>query len=381
MRIAHVTATFPPYFGGTGNVCYHNTRVLASLGHHVEVFTADAYGAVDDPPGVTVNRLKPIVQVGNAPLLPQLLRLHRFDLVHLHYPFYTGAEFVSLARPPYIVTYHQDVELTGFLGFGTRLHSRTIGNVVLRRAARLCPTSLDYFAHSAYSALRDLAGSTIVELPNGVDTQAFQPGPIDQVARARYGVPRDAFLALFVGAQDRAHYFKGVPTLLRAVAQQPKTYLLLAGDGDLRSDFERLTTELGASDRIVFAGRVEQADLASIYRAADVLVLPSETRGEAFGMVLLEAMASGRPVIASDLPGVRSVVSHGFDGLLVEPANVAALAETLGTFERMSRAERLSLGEAGRRKVEEHYDWEGIGRGLEALYLDVLAEKEWRHAS
>jgi glycosyltransferase involved in cell wall biosynthesis len=381
MRIAHVTATFPPYFGGTGNVCYHNTRVLAALGHHVEVFTANANGAVDDPAGVIVNRFKPIVQVGNAPLLPQLLRLDRFDLVHLHYPFYTGAEFVSLARLPYVVTYHQDVELSGLLGFGTRLHGRTIGNVVLRRAARLCPTSLDYFSHSTYAALRDLPRSTIVEMPNGVDSQAFQPGPIDQEMRARYGIPPDAFLALFVGAQDRAHYFKGVPTLLRAVARQPMTSLLLAGDGDLRADFERLAAELGISDRVVFAGRVEQNDLASIYRAADLLVLPSETRGEAFGMVLLEAMASGRPVIASDLPGVRSVVVDGIDGFLVEPGNVDALAAKLELFARMSRTERLRFGAAGRRKVEQRYDWERIGRNLEALYLNVLAEKEWRHAS
>ncbi|HVX29433.1 MAG TPA: glycosyltransferase, partial [Nitrolancea sp.] len=118
MRIAHVTATFPPYYGGTGNVCYHNARVLAARGHHVEVFTADAPGRIDDPAGVIVNRLRPIVQVGNAPVLPSLLRLRQFDLVHLHYPFYTGAEFVSLARLPYVITYHQDVELDGVLGYG-----------------------------------------------------------------------------------------------------------------------------------------------------------------------------------------------------------------------------------------------------------------------
>ena len=381
MRIAHVTATFPPYYGGTGNVCFHNARVLASLGHDVAVFTAEAAGSIVDPAGVTVHRLKPIVQVGNAPVLPQLLRLHRFDLVHLHFPFYTGAEFVSLARLPYVVTYHQDVKLAGLLGFGTRIHGRTFGNVVLRRAARVCPTSLDYFEHSAYSDFLERSSDSIVELPNGVDTRVFQPGPIDTAMRARYGIPPDVCLALFVGAQDRAHYFKGVPTLLRAVARQPKMHLVLAGDGDLRADFERLSTELGITDRVVFVGRVDGATLPSLYRAADVLVLPSETRGEAFGMVLLEAMASGRPVVASDLPGVRSVVSHGADGLLTEAGNVDALVETLGTFQRMSRAERLRLGEAGRCKVEARYDWEQIGRKLEALYFDVLAEQEWRHAS
>jgi glycosyltransferase involved in cell wall biosynthesis len=381
MRIAHVTATFPPYYGGTGNVCYHNTRVLAALGHEVDVFTADAPGATDDPAGVTVHRLKPVVQVGNAPVLPQLLRLQQFDLVHLHYPFYTGAEFVSLARLPYVVTYHQDVELAGILGFGTRLHGRTFGNAILRRAARICPTSLDYFAHCAYAGLLDSPSTAVVELPNGVDTQTFQPGPIDEEVRARFGIPSDAMLALFVGAQDRAHYFKGVPTLLRAVARQPQTHLLLTGDGDLRAEYERMASELGITERVVFAGHVESDALPSIYRAADLLVLPSETRGEAFGMVLLEAMASGRPVIASNLPGVRSVVSDGIDGRLVAAGNVDALAATLATFARMSRAECLALGEPGRRKVVERYDWAQIGRALESLYVDVLTEQEWRHAS
>jgi glycosyltransferase involved in cell wall biosynthesis len=381
MRIAHVTATFPPYFGGTGNVCYHNARVLATLGHQVEVFTAEANGAFDDPPGVTVHRLKPVIQVGNAPFLPQLLRLHHFDLVHLHYPFYTGAEFVSLARTPYVVTYHQDVELGGLLGYGTRLHGRTIGSVVLRRAALICPTSLDYFAHSAYAGLESRPGSAVVEVPNGVDVQSFRPGPIDQRVRLQYGIAPDACLALFVGAQDRAHYFKGVPTLLRAVAQQPETALLLVGDGDLRSDFEQLAMDLGITDRVVFTGRVDTAELPSLYRAADLLDLPSETRGEAFGMVLLEAMASGRPVSASDLPGVRSVVDHGVDGLLVEAGNREALAAALATFARMPRTMRLTLGAAGRRKVEERYDWARIGRKLEELYRGVLGEQEWRHAS
>ena len=74
MRIAHVSATFPPYYGGTGNVCYHNARVLAERGHDVHVFTADWPGERDDPPGVTVHRLKPLFRIGNAPVLPQLSR-------------------------------------------------------------------------------------------------------------------------------------------------------------------------------------------------------------------------------------------------------------------------------------------------------------------
>ena len=88
MRIAHVTATFPPYWGGTGNVCYYNARELSRRGHEVHVFTA---GVKDAPAeekmeGVFVHRLKPLIQFGNAFFIPGLVKLKRFDIIHLHYP-------------------------------------------------------------------------------------------------------------------------------------------------------------------------------------------------------------------------------------------------------------------------------------------------------
>jgi glycosyltransferase involved in cell wall biosynthesis len=146
------------------------------------------------------------------------------------------------------------------------------------------------------------------------------------------------------------------------------------GDGDLRPHYEQLTNELGLSERIRFAGRVAGHDLPSVYRAADFLVLPSETRGEAFGVVLLEAMASGRPVIATHLPGVRSVVSDGIDGLLVPPGNHRALSAAIAKLAALSPECRQHMGLAGRRKVEAEYGWERIGDRLEALYREVEAE-------
>ena len=113
MRIAHVSATFPPYHGGTGNVCYENARILAGRGHDVHVFTASWPGEPHDPPGVTVHRLRPAVRVGNAPVLPQLRALEGYDLVNLHYPFFSGAELLALSRRRYVATYHHDVELPG----------------------------------------------------------------------------------------------------------------------------------------------------------------------------------------------------------------------------------------------------------------------------
>src|SRR5688572_3965141 len=122
LRIAHVTATFPPQWGGTGNIAYHNAVELASRGHHVSVLTADypVTGAAD-PDGVDVIRFRAPFRYGNAPFLPGLWTRRSFDLVHLHYPFYFGAEMVFLRRmlggTPYVVTYHQDVLFSGLLRY------------------------------------------------------------------------------------------------------------------------------------------------------------------------------------------------------------------------------------------------------------------------
>jgi glycosyltransferase involved in cell wall biosynthesis len=381
LQIAHVTATFPPYQGGTGNVCFHNARVLAERGHRVHVYTAASPGEPDDPPGVTVHRLRPLIRVGNAPVLPRLARLRAVDLVHLHFPFYTGGDLVALSGAPYVVTYHQDVQLDGWIGGVAALHDRTVGRFVLRRAARLCPTSLDYLRHSAIAELGESFGQRVVPIPNGVDPCRFRPGGIDLEVRRRHGLPERGVVALFVGAMDQAHHFKGVPTLLRALAGLPDVSAILVGTGELVPSYQRLAVELGLGRRLVFAGRVDKDALPAYYRAADLLVLPSETAGEAFGMVLLEAMACGRAVVASDLPGVRSVVSHGRDGLLVPPRNVDALAAAITEIARMPEEARMGMGLAGRAKVEREYDWARIGDLLESLYADAMTDQALRRGS
>jgi glycosyltransferase involved in cell wall biosynthesis len=148
--------------------------------------------------------------------------------------------------------------------------------------------------------------------------------------------------------------------------------LLVVGEGDLRPRYERQAQALGLGERVRFAGRVGDDDLPRYYAASDLVVLPSVTRGEAFGVVLLEAMACGKPVVASDLPGVRVVVRTTGGGRLAPPGDATALAgaiAALGTDAGL----RAALGAAGRRAVEAHYTWPAIGRRLEATYQSVLA--------
>jgi glycosyltransferase involved in cell wall biosynthesis len=215
------------------------------------------------------------------------------------------------------------------------------------------------------------------ELPNGVDVVAFAPGPTPEHLQERYRLSDGDQVALLVAALDQAHYFKGVDVFIQALSQQPAhLHGVIVGDGDLRPAYQAQADALGMAQRVSFAGRVPDGELAEHYRLADVTVLPSTTMGEAFGLVLIESMACSTPVIASDLPGVRTVVAQGVDGFLVPTGNAAALAERLGAILAMPTAQRQAMGQAGRRKVEERYAWEQIGARLEGIYRQCLVSAQ-----
>ena len=324
MHIAHVTATFPPYRGGTGNVCYHNARELARRGHAVTVLTAAVPGApaVEELDGFVVRRLAAPLRAGNAPLLPELVpALRGFDIIHLHYPFFGGEITAAAAfalHTPLVVTYHQDVLLHGAKALVAAAITATLGRAVLRYAARVLYTSLDYSRHSSSRRLLHGREHSVGELPNGVDITRFRPGAPSPQLRRRFGISAEERVALLVARLDEAHHFKGVDVFLEALAQCPPTVrALIVGDGALLPAYRSRADQCGLGERVAFAGHVPDAELPDYYRTADVCVLPSVTMGEAFGLVLVESLASGTPVIASRLPGVRTVVDHGVDGLLV----------------------------------------------------------------
>jgi glycosyltransferase involved in cell wall biosynthesis len=378
MRIAHVTAVFPPYRSGTGNGCFYTARELARRGHDVTVFTAAVAGAParETRDGFQIRRLRPLAQVGNASLLPQLLPVLRgFDVIHLHYPFISGAELVRLAslvhRVPFVMTLHNDL-----IGDGARAllfagYQKASAWLTVRHAACLCAVSMDHYQSSRLRASVGNVRLTVVEIPNGVDTDRFCPGGESGI-RDRYHVPEDAGLALFVAALDRAHHYKGLDRLLQAmVFLDEDAWLLVVGDGELRARYEEQARILGVAHRTVFAGGMPHDRLPPYFRAADVGVLPS-CAPESFGMVLIEAMACGKPVVASESPGVRSVVSDGEDGLLVQPGDVAGLAAAVRAL-LADPGRRRVMGKSGRAKVEMKYTWQRVGVQLENIYRDILA--------
>lgn len=373
LRIAHVTATFPPYWAGTGNVAYHNARVLHERGHRVTVFTASTERDAELSFPFEVVRLPALFRIGNAPFTPALLaRLKRFDLVHLHVPYIFGAELTALSRllrpVPLAMTYHNDLLADGLRGRLFAVYSQLNQRWLLRRADRLIATSSDYARNSLLaSTAPDVDAIEVVA--NGVDTRVFQPDPSRPEWRDALGIPDRAPVVLFVGGLDPAHHFKGVQVLLDAMRLLPEAQLIAVGEGSLRSGYQA-QSDAALPGRVHFVGKVPLERLISFYQGADATVLPSVTQGEAFGMVLIESMACGTPVVASDLPGVRSVVSPEV-GLLAAPGDPTGLAEALAAL--LGHPERAAgMGRAGRELVCSRYDWEVVVSDLESIYRQML---------
>lgn len=376
MRIAQVICTFPPYKGGMGNSAYHFARLLLRQGHEAMVFTP-AYRRLSPAEaaesGVAVTRLRPLFKSGNAAVLPQLFwRLKGYEAVILHYPFYGSMLPVLIfkwlnPRTKLLLYYHMDGVAKGLKGLLFRLSAATLLPLLVRAADRVLCSTVDYARHSGLAKTEPLWRDKFRALPFGFDEQAFA---VDRPAAAA-----DHFRLLFVGGLDRAHYFKGLAVLLEALAElkgkvRPFKLTVVGQEGELRPYYEQLALTAGLAGAVEFAGKLSDEELIKAYHDCDALVLPSTTQGEAFGIVLVEAMAMGKPVVASNLPGVRSVFVDGEQGLLAEPAQPGDLARQLG---RLIEDEPLlkRLGGGAKTLAWQEYTWKAVGERLKQLLLEL----------
>ncbi len=366
MRILHVYKDYDPVLGGIENHIRLLAEGQAARGHQVAVLVTSLTPrtTVEDRGGVRVIRAGRAATWSSTPIslsLPIYLARLRPDITHLHFPYPLGemAHLLLGRGRPTVLTYHSDVvRQRGWL----RLY-RPFLRRVLRRADRIIATSPHYVTSSPY--LREVADRCRV-IPLGIDVRRFQRADPEavQALRARFGEP----LLLFVG---RLRYYKGLPHLLRALRDLPGAHLVVVGEGPMRPAWEAETQVLGLGDRVHFVGEVPEEDLPTYYHACDLFVLPADQRSEAFGAVLLEAMAGGRPVISTELgTGTSWVNRHGETGWVVPPGDPkalrAALQHLLG-----DETLRQRLGEAARRWAE-GFDVEVLVDRVLALYQEVL---------
>ena len=363
IRVLHVGKYYPPYRGGMES---HLESLSTELNRLVdlEVIVANtgwrtAREVVD---GVKVTRVGKIFDLQSAPICPDLVRAIRAsqsDIIHIHWPNPSAvlAYLASGHRGKLVLTYHSDVVRQRTLAAAFT----PILRAVLNRAAAIIVSSPNYIEGSY--VLPEFRERCRV-IPFGVSGDFFDQFDPNTVRRIReeYG----SRIVLGVG---RMVYYKGFEHLVRAM-EQVDAHLLLIGKGPLREPLSQLAANLGLSSRITFLSEVN--DIRPYYQAADVFALPSIMRSEAFGIVQLEAMASRKPVINTDLDsGVTFVSPHGVSGLTVPPADSDALGQAISQL--LDQPDwRSELGDGARKRVAGQFTVDKMVQSTFDLYHDVM---------
>lgn len=375
LRIAQVAPFLQPHVGGVESHVENVSAELARRGHDVEVVTSRLPGSAPSEmrDGYLVTRTATRALLFSTPVTPGIgdeLSATRRDLVHAHSPpplsSWFAARWCRATRTPFALTHHCDLEIP-MLGGGAvvEMYRRSFGRTAVRAADALVATTRTYAETSR--SLWHRADVRVV--PNMVDVARFRPeGPDALDVRARHRIPEGAPIALFVG---RLTHHKGVEEFIRAAASTAPVVHLVVGEGPRREALEAMARRLPPG-RVLFAGRVEPGDLPSYYRAASVGVLPSTSRLEAFGIAAIECMASGRPVIVSDIPGVSEVLEPGVSGLVAEPLDAADLAAKIRAL-ALDAELAASMGKAARERVMAHFTLSRVVDELLDVYRGMLA--------
>lgn len=373
-----VNYEYPPLGGGAGNATAQLARELAALDCKTVVLTS-RYGDLPrwEVQGRVIIRRIPTVRAhadrctpwematfmaSAMAAAPFMARRYATNGTICFFGLPSGPVGLVLKRLkgiPYVVSLRGG-DVPGFQPYDLALYhrlARPFIHTIWQEAAAVVANS---------DGLRDLARRSsphqrVRVIPNGVDTRQFTPGRKAVDGRCRL---------LFVG---RLVQQKGVDTLLRAVAaaarHRPGLQLSLIGDGPQREELEQLAVALGIAHRVDFAGWFERADLPDRYRLADVFVLPS--RDEGMPNVVLEAMASGLPIVASDVPGTRELVDSGVNGALFPAGDTNALAAALVEL-ASEPGLRLRYGAASWSRAQQ-YDWRQVAMAYQNLFELVVA--------
>jgi rhamnosyl/mannosyltransferase len=347
MRVLHAAKFYPPALGGMETVVQLLCDGTAGDWDVRVVVANESWHTIEERcDRVRVERARSFGRVVSVPLCPSLpfhLWRERVDCVVLHEPnpIAGSALFLRTPAPRLIIWHHSDL-------VRPRWAHSTYGRLqrALYRRAECVIVS------NPITAARSLTvrhARRVAVIPYGIDLTRYQR--LDPVAQARVEELRAQTPGpniLFVG---RFVYYKGLDVLINAMTRCPGT-LTIVGDGPLEGALRAQVATLGLEGRVRFAGRASHADLPAYYRATDLFVLPSVAETEAYGVVQIEAMAAGVPVVSTNLPtGVPWVNQHGVTGLIVPPGDAAALADALrALIEDPPR--RARLGDNGRRRAE-----------------------------
>lgn len=365
------------HIGGVERHVLEISKALIEKGHSITVLSTQspAHGKYHEIDAIKIMRVPYGIPLYNSSI-PFRIFGHfnpgEYDLIHAHTPNPTIADLVCLknnGNVPFILTYHNDITKSGNLGtIISYIYNNTLGNSLLEKSDIIITTTQSYTENSI--RLRRFKHKIQV-IPNGVNPYKFNNNINKNVIFLRHNLHSDSKIILFVGALEE---YKGVDILIEAFSQVLDNgisgYLVIVGVGLLSKQLIEMAMNLGISDNVVFAGYVTDIDLPYYYAACDLFVLPSISEKEGFGMVQLEAMSCGKPVISTNLAGVKEVDEDEVASLHIPPGDSNVLADVII---RLLEDETLArtIGGNGRKLVEEKYAWGKIVDKIEIVYKEM----------
>jgi len=339
----------------------HEVKVIAPASKQVNEF-GDRFIKIGTPVAIPASDsiIRISISLHLAPTIKKVLAQEKFDIIHLHEPFMPMlcSAVLRFSDTVNVGTFHATQGKPGY-NWG-----KPISSWMLEYRRR------HLHGHIAVSAPAMKYAQSFVPaeyeiIPNGVDIHKFRPDtqPLEQYMDGKLNI---VFLS-------RLEFRKGANYLLKAFyevkKQMPNTRLLICGSGTaLRKRYEAWVARHHLQD-VIFTGMVSEQDIPRYYKTADIFCLPA-TGKESFGLILIEAMATGRPIVATNIPGYASVVTHGEEGLLVPPMTVKPLANALLTLLN-DKKRREEMGQKGLVTAQK-YAWEGIANRVFNYYLKTI---------
>ena len=376
MRVALVSDWYYPKIGGVASHMHHLAIKLKERGHEVAIVTNNrTTGKEEDLEKQGIELIKipgivsPLLEVNVTYGLKSSEELNEFlkdfDIIHSHHAFTPLAlKAVKAGRAmgratlltTHSISFAHESKLWEALGFTISLFTD-----YLKYPHRIIAVS-----RAAKAFIEHFTDVPISIVPNGVDDKRFSPTKEKDKIKAKFEIKGNVVLYV-----SRMSYRKGPHVLLNAFSKIEDATLVMVGSGEMLPFLKAQAKFLGIEDRVVFMGYVPDDLLPEIFKMADIFVLPSIS-SEAFGIVVLEAMASGVPVIATNVGGIPEVLKENEAGLLIPPGNELELRKAI---QKLLNNEELRkwYGINGRKAVEEKYSWDKVVVEIEKVYEEIIS--------
>ncbi|MCK4396727.1 glycosyltransferase family 4 protein [candidate division WOR-3 bacterium] len=371
LRIALVTDVYYPHVGGIQEHIYHLGIELKKRGHHVKVITGSA-GENSAPEGIDVIRIGRVIQYpanksfskmtvgfGIASKMRKVFKKERFDIVHVH-----GA------LTPFLPVYsHLLLNTTTIHTFHAQFET-SAGYNIFKKLLQKCMKKIDACIAVSYAARNSIAqylpGNYTI-IPNGIDTERFNPKQ-KKLKKFKGKSPVILFVGRFEPRKGLKYLFLSFNQIIEKI---PDAILVVIGEGRLK-DYYKSFLSKHALKNIFFEGKVSMEVIPSYFTTCDIFCSPSYT-GESFGIILLEALSSGKPVIASDIPGYRTVIKDGYNGVLVPPREPSAITDAVLRITKEDILKKRLINN-GLQSVKK-YSWENVSLLIEDFYYKTFQKK------